>query len=458
MRLRSSLTLGFAVLATVVATTVGVATWTATERTLRVETDDSLVDTASQLRHRVLERSGVDVDGDGRVGGGDAERELGARTVLPAQTLDGRGSITALPLSSVALPVSPQDVAVAGAQAELRRFSDVRIDGTPYRMVTWGAGNGRGAIQVARDVTDNNAVLLRLSAAILVIGLLTALLAGLAGLLLARRLTRRLERLGEVTQEVARTGSFEVDVPAVGNDEVAHLGATFNDMLGELSRMRERQDRLLADAGHELRTPLTSLRTNISLLERFSDLPDAARTRVVEDLRSESRELSTLVEEVLAVARGSADASPHEPVVLADVVRAAVDRARRRSGREVTLDADDGVVLADRAALQRAVWNLVDNALKFDRGGGPVDVHVHAGTVTVEDRGPGVPDDERQAVFDRFHRGAHARAVPGSGLGLSIVADVASSHGGSASLEERPGGGTRAVLRVPVVTDATSGS
>lgn len=483
MRLRTSLALGFAGVATAVAATVGVATWTATAQRLEAAADESLVDGAFTL-HGSLEGRGERREGRRFTGGpstsggaassgslpagsvpsddvdrpgGDGDRDLAARNLLPAQLVSASGAVTAVPPATITLPVRAADVAVAAADDPRQVYSHVVVDGTHYRMLTWGAGQGRGAVQIARSMQDNDRVLGGLAVAITLIGLVTALLAAAAGLLLARRLTRRLERLGDATREVARTGSFDVSVPQGGSDEVADLGHTFNEMLLRLAQLRERQERLLADAGHELRTPLTSLRTNISLLERFGELPPGARTRVVDDLRGESRELSTLVEEVLALARGTTDAQPHEPLLLTDVVRSVVERARRRTGRTISLtepdDVAEAVVLGDRAALQRAVWNLLDNAQKFDPAGSPVDVAVVADgrtvTVTVADRGPGVPDDEREAVFERFHRGAAARAVAGSGLGLSIVADVVAQHSGSVRLSAREGGGTVAVLSLP---------
>ena len=487
MRLRTSLALGFAGVAAAVALVVGVATWTATAQRLDASTDQSLREGAFELHGRLegrgiagaaagtrFERGGgrpagipsgtADDDGAGPGGGPDDDGDLASRTVLPAQLLAADGTVTTLQLTTTTLPVRPADVAVAADDEARLLYSDVVVGGEHYRMLTWGAGNGRGAVQIARDARDNDRVLGGLAIAVTLIGLVTALLAAGAGVLLARRLTRRLERLGDATREVARTGSFDVSVPEGGSDEVADLGHTFNDMLRRLSLLRERQERLLADAGHELRTPLTSLRTNISLLERFGELPPAARTRVVDDLRGESRELSTLVEEVLSLARGTTDAQPPEPLLLNDVARSVVERARRRTGRTISLtgpdDPADAVVLGDRAALQRAVWNLLDNAQKFDPTGSPVDVAVTADglgvTVTVADRGPGVPDDERDAVFERFHRGAAARAVAGSGLGLSIVADVVAQHGGAVRLEPREGGGTVAVLTLPLAPpDAT---
>jgi two-component system sensor histidine kinase MprB len=196
------------------------------------------------------------------------------------------------------------------------------------------------------------------------------------------------------------------------------------------------------DAGHELRTPLTSLRTNISLLERFDDLTPEVRARVLADLKGESRELTGLVNEVLALAGGQAYAGDVEPLRLAGIAESVAIRARRRTGREVTVAADDCVVEARRGAVERAVWNLVDNAAKFDASGSPIEIVVREGTIDVLDRGPGVADEDAAHIFDRFYRPVASRSLPGSGLGLSIVKDVAESAGGSVHVTRRTGGGS----------------
>ena len=141
---------------------------------------------------------------------------------------------------------------------------------------------------------------------------------------------------------------------------------------------------------------------------------------------------------------------PVEPVALADVATDVAARFRRRTGKEIVVDVDDaGAVDGRRAMLDRAVSNLVDNALKFSPDGDAVDVTVRGGTVEVADRGPGVAPEDRARVFDRFYRATSARTLPGSGLGLSIVAQIAELHGGTVTLDARDGGGTVARLQLP---------
>lgn len=298
-----------------------------------------------------------------------------------------------------------------------------------------------GVMQVGRMLNENDRVLDDLRArTIWVVALVTAATAAV-GWLTARTVTAPLKRLTRAATDVERSGRLDVDVPVSGRDEVGQLGTAFNGMLGALAASRADQQRLVEDAGHELRTPLTSVRTNLAVLRRHPDLDPATRQRVLDDLEVETEELVALVEEVVALARGVTEDAPAEPFVLADVARAVAGRAQRRHGRPIVVHADGSEVEAPPAAVERAISNLVDNAAKFDETGGPIDVVVADGAVVVHDRGPGIALEDRERVFDRFYRAEAARALPGSGLGLSIVREVAERNGGSVHLAERPGGG-----------------
>ncbi|MEV7025527.1 ATP-binding protein, partial [Kitasatospora sp. NPDC093558] len=181
---------------------------------------------------------------------------------------------------------------------------------------------------------------------------------------------------------------------------------------------------------------------NLAVLPSLDRLPPAERTALLDDLAEEAKELTLLVDELVALAaEQKADEDPVD-VVLADVVREAAAQARRRTGREITVDADATVVTARPDALARAVGNLLDNAAKFDpAGAAPIDVVVRGPRVEVRDRGPGIDPADLERVFDRFYRATAARSLPGSGLGLAIVHEVATSHGGTAFAVNRDGGG-----------------
>jgi two-component system sensor histidine kinase MprB len=195
------------------------------------------------------------------------------------------------------------------------------------------------------------------------------------------------------------------------------------------------------DAGHELRTPLTSLRANIALLRRHDRLPPDQLVALIDDLDAESRELTVLVDELVDLATERYRDEAPEPVALGTAARSVAERASRRTGREVRVHADGTTVIGRPRALERAIGNLVENALKFDTSGGPIDVEVRDGRVAVADRGPGIEPDDLPRVFDRFYRAETARGRPGSGLGLAIVADIAAAHGGAGFATAREGGG-----------------
>ena len=346
--------------------------------------------------------------------------------------------------------MSAADLQLAAQEAEgITTLRNITVAGDEYRMATTSVGRGRGAVQVARTLDENEQLLRQLRNRVLLAVLFVVAAAAAAGWFIATSLTDRLRRLTGVAEEVAGTGRLDVDVPAVGDDEAGRLGGALNEMLASLRQAEDDQQRLVQDAGHELKTPLTSLRTNVDVLARYPDLPADQRTRLLEDLEGETRELTELVNELVALANGRRLDEAPQQVPLTDVVAPVVERARRRTGREVVLAADGSVRTVRAAALERAVSNLVDNAAKFDTSGGPVEVEVADGRVTVRDRGPGIDPAEGDRLFDRFYRSDAARSQPGSGLGLAIVADVVRQHGGTVFARSRPGGGAEMGFVLP---------
>ncbi|WP_254716311.1 HAMP domain-containing sensor histidine kinase [Actinomadura sp. WMMB 499] len=301
------------------------------------------------------------------------------------------------------------------------------------------------------DVQDPLGDLALLMAAVAALGVLAS--AG-AGLMTARAGLRPVDELTGTVEHIARTEDLDVRIPEEGTDEIARLGRSFNTMTGALAASRERQRRLIADAGHELRTPLTSLRTNIDLLLRADaagrDLPEATRRTLLTSVKAQMLELSDLVGDLLELARPDQTGPVRETVALHDVVTRAVERARLRGpGLTVRHDTSPWYVPGDPASLERAVVNLLDNAVKFSPPGGAVDVRLAGGELTVRDHGPGIPPEDLPHVFERFWRSPSARSLPGSGLGLSIVARSVTESGGTVVLEPADGGGTLARVRLP---------
>lgn len=455
MSLRVKLVLALVVLTTTAAAAIGVFGYAATAHRLEGEIDASLDAAARELAGPAP-----------RGPAGRARRPLafgGARLRGPAldlvvvQALDGEGTVV-VGAEPAPLPVGDEDRAVAaGEVASARR--NVEIDGERYRVLTRhlqpagaGAGDdGVAAVQLARSLAEVDRVLRSLRRATVAAVVVVAGLAAAVGWVIAGRLTRRLASLTAAADEVAGTGRLDVAVPVEGTDEAGRLGAAFAGMLAALARSREAQRRLVQDAGHELRTPLTSLRTNLSVLRRHADLDDAARAEVVDDLEAEARELTDLVNELVALATEGREESPMEEVALGPLVERVADRVRRRTGRIVTVEVDGSVVTGQPASLERAVANLLDNAAKFDEAGtAPIEVTVRRGRVEVCDRGPGIDEADRPHVFDRFYRAVTARSRPGSGLGLAIVRDVVEAHGGRVEARPRPGGGACVGFELPV--------
>jgi two-component system sensor histidine kinase MprB len=323
------------------------------------------------------------------------------------------------------------------------------IGSTRYRVRTTGLPNG--AVQVARPLTEVDRVLRSYRARIVVLVILVTAAATLLGSLIAARVTATLRRLTAAADTVGATGRFDVSVPTQGNDEVSRLGSAFRSMLESLDRSRAEQQRLVQDAGHELRTPLTSLRTNLDVLRRHPGLPEGDRAQIVADLHSEVEEMVDLVDEIVTVAAGVATDEAPTQFSLGEVAGRVVERFARRTGRQFEVVVDDSPVVAQQAAVERAISNLLDNAAKFDPSDAVIDVEVAAGTVAVGDHGPGIPTEELPFVFERFHRAAAAaQTLPGSGLGLSIVRDVVTRNGGSVYAENRLGGGAVISFRLPL--------
>jgi two-component system sensor histidine kinase MprB len=238
-------------------------------------------------------------------------------------------------------------------------------------------------------------------------------------------------------------------VPVEGRDEAGRLAHAFNEMLASLARSRRAQHQLVQDAGHELRTPLTSLRTNVAVMQRYDELSPGSRQRLLADVESETRELTAMVNELVELATDRRDSEVPVSVVPGQVAEAVVERARRRWGREISVTTDEASVVVRPQAFERAIGNLVENALKFSDG--PVEVVVAGRRVEVRDRGPGIAEDDLVRVFDRFYRADAARSQPGSGLGLAIVRDMAESHGGRVFAGNREGGGAVVGFELPAL-------
>ncbi|MEU5321694.1 HAMP domain-containing sensor histidine kinase [Streptomyces sp. NPDC021056] len=336
-------------------------------------------------------------------------------------------------------------------------------DGNAVRVLTMYKGIDQvtsqpAAVMVATSLKGTQSTLNELALILLLVSGVGVLGAGAAGLAVARAGLRPVDKLTEAVEHVARTEDLSVRIPVEedSEDEVARLSRSFNSMTSSLASSRELQQQLIADAGHELRTPLTSLRTNIELLTRSEEtgrpIPEADRKALLASVKAQMTELAALIGDLQELSRSEGQRGERVQVVsLEDTVESALRRARLR-GPELSIDVDlqPWYVRAEPAALERAVVNILDNAVKFSPEGGSIEVRLASdGTLTVRDHGPGIPEDELPHVFDRFWRSPSARALPGSGLGLSIVARTVEQAGGQVTLGHAPGGGTIATVQMP---------
>jgi two-component system sensor histidine kinase MprB len=348
------------------------------------------------------------------------------------------------------LQIGPPEFAVAngGSDDSIRTISSGDID---YRVVTVPAGQGQAMI-IAQNMAPQEHVLAKLGAVMLLFGLAGVIGAAAAGWAVARNGLRPVRRLTHNVEAIARTEDL-TPLPVEGDDEVARLATAFNAMLAALAGSRDRQRQLVADAGHELRTPITSLRTNLDLLlqaDEAGGLDPTLRAELLDDVGAQIEEMSTLVGDLVELARDEPLTAVVEQADLAEVVERAVVRARRRgTGLTIDVHTEPWWVTGETASLERAVTNLLDNAVKWSPPGGTVAVRLNHGTLTVDDEGPGIDEHDRAHVFERFYRSKESRSMPGSGLGLSIVRQVTERHSGTVRVEETPAGGTRMVMQLP---------
>ncbi|HSL59034.1 MAG TPA: HAMP domain-containing sensor histidine kinase [Acidimicrobiales bacterium] len=440
LRLRLALLVGASVAVTVAL--AALVAHVAVSTSLRGEIDDFL---AERARTSILQ-----VVRPEQLGRRPRANELFQSPDAVVQVLDRRGAVAASLEGAPDLPVDEIDRAAlgVGGSAVVRT---VEIDGTEYRMRTEPLP--LGAVQIARDLTETNAAIRRVDRRLIGVGVVGTAVAALIGWAVATRIVGPIRRLADGAEHVASTHDLRTPVPVERDDEVGTLASSFNAMLSALALSEDQQRRLVQDASHELRTPLTSVRTNVEVLRRSWDrLDDAQREQVLADVEAEVGELSQLVAEVVDLAAGTGQRDvPADDVDLAAVAERVADRQRRRGATVEVTARGDTAVRGREVDLERAIANIVGNALKFGPTDGPVEIVVDGPSVVVHDRGPGIPADEREQVFDRFHRAAGARGTPGSGLGLAIVAQVAADHGGRAWAAGASGGGAAVGFRVDPV-------
>jgi two-component system, OmpR family, sensor histidine kinase MprB len=450
MNLRNRLAFAAAGAAALVVTGVAILGVTFARYELRDQVDQSLRRQAQNVNAAevVAQQSGDGHGGRGGDGGDGGDGDGGSKAdggTTGYQIIDTDGVVVVGNSGGTLLPVNSSDIAAAVSSSGTS-LRDAVIEGVSYRIATVGQSGGY-AVQVGRPIDDVDRTLSGLTIGFGVLSLAGIVVAAALGRLVARRALGPVSRLGAAARTVAEAQDPSLPVPESGGAELEQLGRSINSMLRSLTDLREHERRLIDDAAHELRTPLTSLRTNIELLSTGRPLSSEDSEELLQDLREQMEEFSNLVGDLDALARREEGEQNDEPriVALGEVVRNAARRAQRRAGA-VTINVredDPGDVTGDPAMIERAVMNVLDNAVKWSPPAATVDVDVTGTTITVTDRGPGISDDDAPHVFDRFWRAAASRSLPGSGLGLSIVRQVAEDHEGHVAISPNPGGGTQ---------------
>ena len=397
------------------------------------------VDTQLHSRARLLIESGSLAADPGKAIEGTAYSDVNAMLVNP-----GRSIYTANQQGQTLPLGQPEKDVVSGELLMSLRTANHQ------RVLAVHLSNG-SSLLISKSLAPTGKVLKRLGTVLLIVGGIGVVVAAIAGGMVARAGLRPVARLTGAAERVARTDDLR-PIPVFGSDELARLTQAFNLMLRALAESRERQARLVTDAGHELRTPLTSLRTNVELLMAAMApgaprLPEDEMAGLRADVIAQIEELSTLVGDLVDLARDDAGGVLYESVDMPEVVDRCLERVRRRRNDiQFDVDVTPWQVHGDGAGLTRAVLNLLDNAAKWSPSGGQVGVRLsqidpaHAELV-VSDHGPGIPPQERRLVFERFYRSTSARAMPGSGLGLAIVKQVVVKHGGALRVEDTVPGG-----------------
>ncbi len=427
----------------------GIALYFATRQSLYEQIDNELLETANLLSQRVASESDLST-----VGGINPDTLRASNVVLVL--VQANLGVTTIPGETVTYDTGAPEVTIARTGRGHSTRSVVASTGEPYRIVSVPLVGREGyALVLGRSLEPALATLRQMWGILAIVAISGAVAAGFSGLAVARSSLLPIRRLTAAVTRITETDEL-APITAKGPAELADLSSSFNSMVRTLASSRERQRRLIADAGHELRTPLTSLRTNIELLiadERSGMLPDGARADILRDVAAQLGEFSALVQDLVQLSREGSDDLIREEIDLADVIANAVTRAKRRGPAmffDVTLEPH--VMMGNPSTLERAFTNLLDNAVKFSPNGSVIKVTMADGLVTVADEGQGIAEEDLPHIFERFYRSDLSRNTPGTGLGLSIVAHTVNSHGGWVKAGAAPGGGAEFTIYLPQET------
>jgi two-component system, OmpR family, sensor histidine kinase MprB len=407
--------------------------------------DAEMVQTATSL-------AAVPVAQDIRTLGGLTERALRAGNVSVAAVRTD-GEIFYVPDERDHLVLGHEELAVARLQSGYSARNGVTSGGDAFRIVAVPIPDlGNYALVLGRPLQPTNDILSSLWLVLIIFGVAGVIIAAIAGAYVARSSLRPVRELSAAVEHVTVTKELRPITINATSGDLAVLAESFNQMLQSLASSRERQARLIADAGHELRTPLTSLRTNIELLAADAEsgmLKQQDRIAILADVKAQLVEFTALIGDLVQLARDETASIP-EALDFRNVVNAALDRVRRRAhGLIFDVELNPFYLVGDSDMLERAVTNLLDNAVKWSPPNGTIRVQLEGDRLRVADQGPGISESEMPFIFDRFYRGETARQTPGTGLGLSIVAQTVAQHGGWVKAGRSAQGGAEFTIQLP---------
>ena len=461
MPIRWRLTLGYSLFLAMALVALGVAVYALLSHSLEGELDQSLAARTAEVQRSF------------RITGESQPPQIGAegldvgfrRLSLPepyVQLLDAQGAVlgTSSNLQGQRLPVDPV-VILEALEGKASSATLPTAEGQRVRVLTTPVIHGDrviGVVQVGHSLYTLDSSLQQL-AYLLALGVLgTWALFSLGGWLLAGRALNPLFQITDAADRVGATGDFSQRISYSGpRDELGTLANTFDHMVERIQRAFEAQRQFVADASHELGTPLTVIRGNLDLLKR--DLPEEDRMECRRSMESEAARMDRIIGDLLTLAQMEGQAQPQRRPVRLDLLVQETCRGAEVIGgaRQVRMAQSEAAqVMGDGHQLSQALFNLVDNAIKYTPETGSITLSVHRNghwvEASVSDTGIGIPQEEVSRIFDRFYRvdKARSRAKGGTGLGLAIVKAVAEAHGGRVTVESTPGKGSTFTLWLPV--------
>ena len=437
MSIRTRLMLTTSAIVLVIVSVLSIGIYSTFSRQLVQQVDQTLSNRVVMIADSLRRESSRQVFGRQRNPLNEAL--LPTRFDTVTQVVDTFGTVV-IALGEVELPVNERTISIANSQRGGAFHDTITVDCDRYRMLTVPLVGG-GALQIAKDINDLQRAQNAMRGWLLALGPVGIAIAALAGWWVARRTTRPIQQLASAAQDIARTRNLATTLTISGDREVTQLATSFNAMLHALHQSSDQQKQLVQDASHELRTPLTSLRANAELLQRDS-LDEATKQAVLRDIAAEIDELTDLSSELTALASDQRLVEEIQPINLRDACDDIASRAMRRTGRTIEVTSENpATVMVRPTQFDRAIGNLVDNALKFCPTPDQIEININGSRVDVVDHGPGISDADKLHVFDRFFRATATRALPGSGLGLAIVQQFADDHGALVSVTDTAGGG-----------------